>query len=153
MFPEVAVIVTDVAAVTAFVVTAKFAADDPAGTVTLAGTVTADVLLLDSATVSPPLGAAEVRATVPWAAVPPVTLAGLTNREESTAVVGGCDAAPDVKRRTADQAPATPAELIALTRHQCRRPAFSDALNCDGVTTLSTDRGAVKLLESSICIR
>ena len=59
----------------------------PAGTVTLAGTL-ADVLLLDSETDTPPLGAAAVSTTVPWEAVPPTTLAGLTVTELKAAVTG-----------------------------------------------------------------
>src|SRR3954449_4491118 len=63
--------------VTAFVETVNVALVAPAGTVTLAGTVAAAVLLLASVTTSPPLGAGPLRVTVPWEAFPPVTLAGL----------------------------------------------------------------------------
>ena len=49
---------------TGFVVTVKVAAVDPAGTVTLGGTVAAVGLLLDSATATPPPGAEEVNETV-----------------------------------------------------------------------------------------
>jgi hypothetical protein len=56
---------------TGFVVTVKVAAIDPAGTVTLGGTVAAMGLLLDSETTTPPAGADEVNETVPVTGVPP----------------------------------------------------------------------------------
>lgn len=49
----------------------------PAGTVIVAGTVTAAVLLLEKATTAPPLGAGAVSATVAEAVEPPCTLVGL----------------------------------------------------------------------------
>jgi hypothetical protein len=49
---------------TALVLTVKLADEEPAATVTLAGTVAADVLLLESETVEPPDGAAPLRVTV-----------------------------------------------------------------------------------------
>ena len=64
-------------AATAVVFTAKVADDLPAGTVTLASTVAAE-LLLDSFTVIPPVGAAPLRLTVPVEDVPPVTELGLS---------------------------------------------------------------------------
>ena len=54
----------------------------PAATVTEAGTV-AEALLLESETDTPPVGAAPLKVTVPVADVPPVTLAGLTETEET----------------------------------------------------------------------
>jgi hypothetical protein len=56
----------------------------PAPTVTLEGTVTTEVLLLDSVTCAPPAGAGPLRVTVPvddW--VPPTTFAGFKLNEES----------------------------------------------------------------------
>ena len=53
----------------------------PAGTVTKAGTLAADGVLLLSETATPPLGAAPVSVTVPWEMIPPRTLAGLTENE------------------------------------------------------------------------
>jgi hypothetical protein len=43
----------------------KFADDEPSGTVTLAGTVATDALLLSRFTTVPPAGAGEARVTVP----------------------------------------------------------------------------------------
>jgi hypothetical protein len=75
--------VTDVDAATALLVTLNVALVAPAGTVTLAGTVTA-ALLLESVTCAPPAAAGPLRVTVPVAAAPPVTLAGLTFSAETT---------------------------------------------------------------------
>ncbi len=73
--------VTDVEAVTVFVVTVNVAVVAPAATVTLAGTVAADVLLLDKVTTVPAEGAGPVKVTVPVEEVPPVTLEGLSASE------------------------------------------------------------------------
>jgi hypothetical protein len=54
----------------------------PAATVTLAGICAADVLLLVSVTVAPPLGATPLNVTVPVDELPPVTLVGLTVTED-----------------------------------------------------------------------
>jgi len=54
----------------------KLAFAAPAGTVTLAGTVAIAMLLLESVTVAPPVGAAPLRVTVPVEAVPQGTLVG-----------------------------------------------------------------------------
>ena len=72
---------TAVEAATALVVTVNVALVALAGTVTLPGTVAAE-LLLDSVTCAPPAGAGPFSLTVPVGeAVPPVTLAGLTLSE------------------------------------------------------------------------
>jgi len=60
-----ALIVTAVEAVTALVLTVKLAVVAPAATVTLVGTRAAVVLLLESATIAPPDGAALLKVTVP----------------------------------------------------------------------------------------
>ena len=65
------------------VFTVKFALVLPDGTVTLDGTVAADVLLLESETTAPPEGAAAVRVTVPVELFCPLTLVGLSVSEES----------------------------------------------------------------------
>jgi hypothetical protein len=64
------------------VVTGKVTLGSPAGTVTLAGTVAAEVLLLDSANTTPPAAAAPFSITVPVEGVPPFTLVGLRLKEE-----------------------------------------------------------------------
>ena len=58
------------------------AAVAPAATVTFAGTCAADVLLLVSVTVAPPLGATPLNVTVPVDELPPVTLVGLIVTED-----------------------------------------------------------------------
>src|SRR3954470_5184578 len=90
--------------ITVLVVTVNVAVVLPAGTVTLAGTVATEVLLLLSITVAPPTGALAVRVTVPVEFVPPLTLVGLTVREVS---VGG------VIVREAEARP-PPATIIAV---------------------------------------
>jgi len=62
---------------TAVVVTGNVLVVKPAGTVTLAGTVAAG-LLLDRVTTRPPAGAAEVSVAVPVDGEPPTTLAGFS---------------------------------------------------------------------------
>jgi hypothetical protein len=81
-------IVTAVDVVTAAVETANVAVLAPDGTVTLAGTLAA-ALLLASETVAPACGAAPVSVTVPCAPEPPVTLAGLTDTLCSAAAGAG----------------------------------------------------------------
>src|SRR5205814_4922278 len=76
--------VTGVDVVTALVVTVNVALLAPAATVTLAGTVAVDVLLL-RVTAAPPVGAGPLSVTVPVEGDPPVTLAGLTAIAESVA--------------------------------------------------------------------
>ena len=78
-----AVIVTVALAVTAEVVIAKTAVVAAAATVTLAGTLAA-ALLLESVTNVPPDGAAAFKVTVPVElAMPPTTVAGLTETDAS----------------------------------------------------------------------
>ncbi len=75
--------VTGVDAVTALVLTVNVALLAPAATVTLAGTVAVDVLLLDRETATPPLGAGPLSVTVPVEVCPPpVTLVGFSVSEE-----------------------------------------------------------------------
>jgi hypothetical protein len=65
------------------VFTVNVALAAPAGTVTLAGTVAADILLLESETVAPPYGAGPLSITVPVDEEPPLTLGGLTVTEDN----------------------------------------------------------------------
>src|SRR5437868_5338661 len=85
--PNVAEIVAELDAVTAFELTVNVADTAPVGTTTLAGTVAAAVLLLASATEAPPAGAAAVSVTVAVDEPPPVTAAGTSASDESTGPV------------------------------------------------------------------
>jgi hypothetical protein len=78
--------VTGVDVVTALVLTVNVALLAPAATVTVAGTVAADVLLLERETTAPPVGAGPLSVTVPVEGDPPVTLVGFSVSE---ARVGG----------------------------------------------------------------
>ena len=78
--------VTAVDVATALVLTVNVALVAPATTVTLAGTLAADVLLLESAICAPPAGAGPPSVTVPVDEFPPVTLVGFSVSE---AKVGG----------------------------------------------------------------
>jgi hypothetical protein len=81
--------VTVVDAATALVLTVNVALVAPAATVTLGGTVAAAVLLLESATVAPPAGAARLSVTVPVEEFPPVTLVGFSESDERVGGGGG----------------------------------------------------------------
>ena len=81
--PYVPVTVATIVPFTALVVTPNVALLEPAGTVTLAGTVTGSAAA--STTTAPPAGAAAVRATVPETEFPPTTLA-LVNEISETAI-------------------------------------------------------------------
>ena len=83
--------VTEVDVLTAVVVTVKVALLAPAGTVTLAGTWAAE-LLLERTISAPPAEAAALRVTVPvedWA--PPVTVAGFSATDVRETLGGGED--------------------------------------------------------------
>ena len=69
---------------TGLVVTANVALVAPTATVTLAGTVAANVLSLDNDTTAPPAGAGPLSVTVPVEGLPPTTLEGFTPSEVST---------------------------------------------------------------------
>jgi hypothetical protein len=74
---------------TALVLTVKDALVAPAATVTLEGTLATVVLLLESVTCAPPVGAGPLSVTVPVDEFPPVTLVGLSVNEESMGAGGG----------------------------------------------------------------
>ena len=76
-------------------VTVNVADVDPAGTVTLAGTLAAVVLELESVTTTPPVPAAEVRLTVPVPVWPLTIVLGLTETLLSAAA-GGLMVTPNV---------------------------------------------------------
>ena len=77
---------TFVVVVTALVVTVKLALVAPAGTVTLLGTLAA-LMLSESVTTAPPLGAAALKVTVPVEEFPPTTLVGLRDSAKIVGVV------------------------------------------------------------------
>ena len=60
----------------------------PLGTVTFAGTLATDVLLLDSDTTAPPAGAGPLSVTVPVEGLPPTTLDGFTPHELNPTATG-----------------------------------------------------------------
>ena len=105
------------------------------------------MLLLDSNTTAPPVGAPDVSVTVPVDPVPPVTLDGLTETADN---VAGPVAACGLKRRVDENGPNTPAALRARTRHHrfcAGRPAASVA--CDAVTVGFATNGAAIVEELS----
>lgn len=86
--PNALVMLTAVDVVTEEVMIGKFALVAPAGTVTLAGTVTA-AELSDNVTAVPPEGAAALKVTVPVEEFPPTTLVGFSDSAESVGPAGG----------------------------------------------------------------
>ena len=86
--------VTAVDAATALVLTVKLVLVAPAETVTLVGTWAAAVLLLESVTCAPPVGAGPLNVTVPVDdCVPPITLDGFRVNEERDGGGGGAGVA------------------------------------------------------------
>jgi hypothetical protein len=143
---SVAVIVTSVLAATADVETTNVPVKPFGATVVVAGTLATAGLLLDREITPPSVAATSVTA-VPLDPSPPTTVEGLRPRVESCA---GGGAACGVKLRTADHAPATPAELTPRTRQKFVVVASPDVEYCDAVTLWSRTNGAVNALESSI---
>jgi hypothetical protein len=78
--PFVAEMVTELEVVTFLVVTVKVALVLPAATLTLAGTVAAEVRLLERVTTAPTDGAGPVRVTVPVDGAGPLTVVGFKLR-------------------------------------------------------------------------
>jgi len=83
----VAVIVTCHVVNNDLVVTVNVAVVLPAGIAILAGTLVTRVLLVFSETATPPAGAGPLKVTVPVAGVPPATVVGLTERDDSVTPV------------------------------------------------------------------
>ena len=81
--PYVPEMVSRLSAATGLVVTAKVAVVALGATVTLAGTCAAAVLLLESVTTAPPVGAGPLRVTVPVEELPPTTDEGVRLTEAS----------------------------------------------------------------------
>ena len=90
--PYAPVMVTTVDAATALVLTVNVALVAPAATVTLAGTWATVVLLLESVTCAPPVGAGPLNVTAPVDEFPPTTLVGFRLNELSVTAGGaaGC---------------------------------------------------------------
>src|SRR5690242_13070676 len=88
------------------VVIGKLALRDPAGTVTLAGTLATAGCVLERATTVPPAGANWFNVTTPVAGVPPVTLPGRTTKSVGAGAPGG----------TTATVPVPPTPLIVATR-------------------------------------
>jgi len=83
LVPRVAVTTEVVVEATPNVVTVKVADVLPAETVTLAGTLAAAVLLLVRLTETPPVGAAAFSRTVPVELLPPTTLVGFSDTDDT----------------------------------------------------------------------
>jgi hypothetical protein len=81
--------VTAVKAATALVLIVNVALFAPAVTVTLAGTRATVVLLLESTTCAPPVGAGPLRVTVPVEEFPPTKLAGFSVNDVGAGAGGG----------------------------------------------------------------
>lgn len=121
----------------------------PTGTVTLAGTVATAVLLLESVTSAPPEGAAAVKVTVPVEKLPPTTDVGLMLTADRLAGAGIAGAACAVKRRVEENGPATPAALMARTRHHKRCAGKPVMVTCETLTVWFARKGAAMVEESS----
>ena len=79
---------TAVDVVTAFVATVATALEEPAGTVTLPGTVATDVLLEERFTTTPPAGAATVSFTIAADELPPASDEGESVTADSARTTG-----------------------------------------------------------------
>ena len=136
-------IVTDVTAVTAWLVAVNVAVVAPAGIVTDAGTFAALVLLLLRPATMPPAGAAVARVTVPMLVAPPVTVAGFIASPAShgfTPSVAVCDDPLYVAVMTAPTAAATGFVVMANV---------AEAAPASTATEAGTVAAAVLLLVSA----
>jgi hypothetical protein len=84
LLPPIDAVIAVVPADTAVMV--NVALDDPAGTVSVAGTVATAALLLANAMLAPEDGAAALSVTVPWPVPPAVTLAAPNVTDDSAKV-------------------------------------------------------------------
>jgi hypothetical protein len=141
-----AVMTTEVVAATAEVEIVKSPTKLPVGTVTVEGTLATAGLLLESET-TVVSGAAALTMSVPLVASPPTTVVGLISRFVNAVGGGGVCG---VKLRTADQAPATPAELTPRTRQNCVVVARPPMIENDAVRESLCTSGALKALELAI---
>src|SRR5262249_50236817 len=103
-------------------------------------------------TTAPPVGAALVSVTMPWAEVPPTTEVGVTLTVDKLTAGGGGGAACAVKRRVAENGPATLAELKARTRQESCWAGQPLIGVCDALTVW-LNMSAVKLFELEIWMR
>jgi hypothetical protein len=141
-----------VEAVTDVVVIVKVALVAPAATVTLAGTAATAELALLRPTRAPPVGAAAASVAVPCDELPPTTEVGVTLTVDRLAAGGGAGAACAVKRRAAENDPATPAELMPWTRQKSCWAGKPLTVACDTVTVWLNVIGK-KLFEVEIWMR
>src|SRR5256885_10441473 len=102
--------VTGVDVVTALVVTVNVALLAPAATVTLAGTVAVDVLLL-RVTAAPPVGAGPLSVTVPVEdCTPPAPAVVCAITEDGAGLIGGGGGPEPLQKHVQDAATRTPAD-------------------------------------------
>lgn len=144
--PAAAETVEVVAVPTEVVAMVNVAEVAPAGTVTLAGTDAA-ALLLESATETPPAGAAELSVTVPFELVPPLTLVGLRVRD-ATPGPDACGLTVSVAERVTPP-PVTEIVTSVCVVTACVKMLKPPAVEPAGIVTLfGTDATAGLLLET-----
>jgi|HubBroStandDraft_6_1064221.scaffolds.fasta_scaffold78367_5 hypothetical protein len=80
---------------TVVVAIANVALEEPAGTVTLDGTVAAEASLDKRATTAPPAGAVALSVTVACEGEPPTTLIGLSEMDETVTGASSTDSVAD----------------------------------------------------------
>src|SRR2546423_402516 len=88
MLPSVAVIATDVLALTMLVVIGNVALFEPSAILTVAGILITPEGLAVRDTIAPPAGAVPERMTVPVEKFPPVTVSGASVNHVSSGAVG-----------------------------------------------------------------
>ena len=114
--PALPMIRADWILVTGTVATGKVALVEPAGTVTLGGTVAAAVLSLDRATDRPPVAAGDVKVTVPITGVPPTTSVAFNLTEDKAGVEVGVTFVLPPEASAADGALSMPTTARTATR-------------------------------------